>query len=111
MVALERLLILHNYYILKFPGLSNHPLNFKVGASIILLTNLNHSLGLDDGTRMIVHKMGNRVIEATMISWSNNNDMVLVPCNALFLRSSHNNIIYKEIFNGIPYEIFNGIPY
>lgn len=34
---------------LKFSGISNHSLNLTVGMSIILLENLNHSIGLCNG--------------------------------------------------------------
>lgn len=81
---------------LNFPGLPNHRLELKVGAPIILLRNLNQSLGLCNGTRMIVHKMGNRVIEARVISGSNDGEMVLIPRIVLSPSTSHNPFILKR---------------
>uniref|UniRef100_A0A0R0GLI9 ATP-dependent DNA helicase n=1 Tax=Glycine max TaxID=3847 RepID=A0A0R0GLI9_SOYBN len=44
--------------------LSNHVLKLKVGVPIMLLRNLDQSVGLCNGTRMIVTKLGKYVIEA-----------------------------------------------
>lgn len=48
--------------------LSNHVLKLKVGVPIMLLRNLDQSVGLCNGTRMIVTKLGKYVIEAKVIS-------------------------------------------
>lgn len=63
---------------LNFPRLSNHRLELKMGAPIILFRNLNQSVGLCNGPRMIVHKLGNKVIKARVISESNNGETVLI---------------------------------
>ena len=47
---------------LKISRLPNHCLNLKVGAPVILLRNLNQSIGLCNGTRLVVSKLGDRVI-------------------------------------------------
>jgi len=49
---------------LKISGLPNHWLDLKVGASVILLRNLNQLIWLCNGTRLIVSKLSDRVIEA-----------------------------------------------
>ena len=64
---------------LKISGFPNHCLDLKVGAPIILLRNLNQSIGLCNGTRLIVSKLGDRVIEAKVISGSKVGETVLIP--------------------------------
>jgi len=39
---------------LQFNGIANHKLKLKVGVPILLLRNLNQSIGLCNGTRLIV---------------------------------------------------------
>lgn len=81
---------------LNFSGLPNHRLKLKVDAPIILLRNFDQSLGLCNGTRMIVHKMENRVIEAKVISGSNDGEMVLIPRIVLSPSTSHSPFILKR---------------
>ena len=55
-----------------------HKLKLKVGVPIMLLRNLNQSLGLCNGTRLIITNLGHNVIEALIITgnrdtyWANN---------------------------------------
>jgi len=44
--------------ILQFSNIANHELEFKVGVSILLLRNFNQSIGLCNGTRLIVKRLG-----------------------------------------------------
>jgi len=53
---------------LQFSGIANHKLELKVGVPILLLRNLNQSIGLCNGTRLIVKRLGQRVIEAKIIT-------------------------------------------
>ncbi|KAH8934536.1 hypothetical protein BDL97_18G088100 [Sphagnum fallax] len=46
---------------LRFSGIANHELKLKVGVPILLLRNLNQSIGLCNGTRLIVKRLGNNV--------------------------------------------------
>jgi len=64
---------------LKILGLSNHCLEFKVSAPIILLGNLNQSIGLCNDTRLAVTKMGDRVVQAKVISGLKVGEAVLIP--------------------------------
>ncbi len=65
---------------LQFNGIANHKLELKVGMLIFLLRNLNQSVGLCNGTRLIVKKLGQRVIEAEIITRNNVDKRVFIPC-------------------------------
>jgi ATP-dependent DNA helicase PIF1 len=43
---------------LQFSGIANHKLELKVGVPILLLRNFNQSIGLCNGTRLIVKRLG-----------------------------------------------------
>jgi hypothetical protein len=43
--------------VLQFNGIANHKLELKVGTPILLLHNLNQSIGLCNGTRLIVKNL------------------------------------------------------
>jgi hypothetical protein len=43
---------------LQFSDIANHKLELKVGVPILLLRNLNQSIGLCNGMRLIVKKLG-----------------------------------------------------
>jgi len=73
---IEPLELLHS---LKISGLPNHCLDLKVGASIILLRNLNQSIRLCNGTGLVVSKLSGRVIETKVISSSKVRDTILIP--------------------------------
>nr|XP_027096038.1 uncharacterized protein LOC113715934 [Coffea arabica] len=64
---------------LNFPGLPNHFLELKEGTPIILLRNLNQSEGLCNGTRLVVTRMGDKVLEPEVITGSNIGDLILIP--------------------------------
>jgi ATP-dependent DNA helicase PIF1 len=54
-------------------------LELKVGAPIILLRNLNQSIGLCNGTMLIVKRLGQRVIKAKFITGNNVGKRVFIP--------------------------------
>jgi ATP-dependent DNA helicase PIF1 len=64
---------------LQFNRIANHKLEFKVGVPILLLRNLNQSIGLCNGTRLIVNRLGQRVIEAEIITGNNVGKLVFIP--------------------------------
>ncbi len=64
---------------LQFSGIANHELELKVGVPILLLRNLNQSIGLCNGTRLIVKRLGQRVIEAEIITGNNVGKRVFIP--------------------------------
>jgi len=64
---------------LQFSNIANHKLELKVGMPILLLRNLNQSIGLCNGTRLIVKRLGQHVIEAEIITWNNVGKCVFIP--------------------------------
>ncbi|OMO96975.1 DNA helicase PIF1, ATP-dependent [Corchorus olitorius] len=55
---------------MKFSGVPNHELKLKIGAPIMLLRNINQSLGLCNGTRLIVTHITAKVLGAKVITGS-----------------------------------------
>ncbi len=70
-------------------GFPPHRLRLKVGAPIIMLRNLNQAKRLCNGTRLIVRKLGVRVLEAEIISGDNVGTVVMIP--RIVLRTGENN--------------------
>ncbi|XP_038720029.1 uncharacterized protein LOC120012664 [Tripterygium wilfordii] len=64
---------------IKFNGLPDHELKLRVNTPIMLLRNLNQTSGLCNGTRLLVNRLGGRVIEATIIGGTNENSRVYIP--------------------------------
>ena len=52
-------------------GIPNHKLHLKVGVPVILLRNINQSEGLCNGTRLIITRLGTRIIEAEIVTGNN----------------------------------------
>ncbi len=65
---------------LQFNGITNHKLELKVGMPILLLHNLNQSIRLCNGTRLIVKRLGQCVIEVEIITRNNVGKRVFIPC-------------------------------
>ncbi len=65
---------------LQFSGIANHKLEVKVGVPILLLRNLNQLIGLCNGMRLIVKRLGQRVIETEIITRNNVGKRVFIPC-------------------------------
>ena len=64
---------------LNFNGFPPHKLELKVGAAIILLRNLCPSKGLCNGTRLIVKSLGDKLIEAVILSGQFVGQTFLIP--------------------------------
>ncbi|XP_031096989.1 uncharacterized protein LOC116001240 [Ipomoea triloba] len=59
-------------------GLPNHSLTLKVGSPVMLIMNIDHSLGLCNGTRLVVTKLGNHVVEGSILAGPNAGTKVLI---------------------------------
>ena len=64
---------------LEFSGLPTHELVLKVDMPIILLRNLNQTCGLCNGTRLMVTKLFDRLIEAEILTGNNIGHKVFIP--------------------------------
>lgn len=62
--------------IINFP---NHRLTLKVGVPVMLLRNPSQANGLCNGTRLIVKELGDRLIEAVIMTGSHVGDTVYIP--------------------------------
>ena len=64
---------------LNFNGVPPHELNLKVGTPIMLWRNLNQSVGLYNGTRLIITQLTNKIIEKEIINSNNITEKVYIP--------------------------------
>ena len=78
-VARETLYPIEFLIMLKSSGVANHKIQLKVGGPVILLRNLKQSIGLCNGTRLIVVRLGNRVVEAEILTGNKVGKRVFIP--------------------------------
>ncbi|XP_019170957.1 PREDICTED: uncharacterized protein LOC109166458 [Ipomoea nil] len=64
---------------LRASGIPNHALTLKVGSPVMLLRNIDHSLGLCNGTRLVITRLSEHVIEAKIMTGDNAGSSVLIP--------------------------------
>jgi len=64
---------------LKFSGIPNHKLYLKIGVPVMLLRNLNQREGLCNGTRLLITRLGNMIIEAEILTGTYAGKRVLIP--------------------------------
>jgi ATP-dependent DNA helicase PIF1 len=79
-VLMDSLYLVDFLNILQFSGIANHKLKLKVGVPVLLLHNFNQSIRLCNGTRLIVKRLGQRVIETEIITGNNVGKCVFIPC-------------------------------
>lgn len=65
-----------------------HDLTLKKGVPVMLLRNLNQSDGLCNGTRLIITRLGDKVIEAKIITGSHKGNTVSIPRICLTLKNT-----------------------
>lgn len=65
-----------------------HELTLKKGVPIMLLRNLNQSSGLCNGTRLIVTALGDKIIEAKIMTGSHKGNTVYIPRICLTLKNT-----------------------
>ncbi|XP_070018011.1 uncharacterized protein [Nicotiana sylvestris] len=64
---------------IKYSGVPNHALTLKVGIPVMLLRNIDQSAGLCNGTRLIITKLENQVIEAKVLAGQMAGQKVFIP--------------------------------
>jgi DNA helicase Pif1-like protein len=64
---------------LNSSGIPPHKLILKKGAIVMLMRNLNPSLGLCNGTRLICQSFSPHLIQAKIITGVHKNQIVLIP--------------------------------
>ena len=64
---------------MNIDGFPQHELRLKVGVPVILLRDVNQSIGLCSGARMVVLMLGERIVEAEIIAGSHAGQRVFVP--------------------------------
>ncbi|CAI0382863.1 unnamed protein product [Linum tenue] len=64
---------------LSFNGVPEHELQLKVSTPVILLRNLNPSIGLCNGTRIMITHLGEHVIGGNIIGGSYDRTPVAIP--------------------------------
>ncbi|XP_019158578.1 PREDICTED: ATP-dependent DNA helicase PIF1-like [Ipomoea nil] len=64
---------------IRVSGLPNHTLTLKIGSPVMLMRNIDHSLGLYNGTRLIITKLADHVIEGEILTGHNKGTKMLIP--------------------------------
>ncbi|KAK6120636.1 hypothetical protein DH2020_045631 [Rehmannia glutinosa] len=64
---------------IKYFGVPNHELHLKVGTPVMLLRNIDHSIGLCNGTRLVITRFGKHVLESKILTGANAGHKVLIP--------------------------------
>jgi hypothetical protein len=64
---------------LKLSGIPDHKLKLKVGLPVMLHRNINQSVGLYNGTRLTTTQLGQKFIEAQIITGINVGDKIFIP--------------------------------
>ncbi|XP_019158438.1 PREDICTED: uncharacterized protein LOC109155160 [Ipomoea nil] len=64
---------------IRVSGLPNHTLTLKIRSPVMLMRNIDHSLGFCNGTRLIITKLADHVIEGEILTGPNKGTKVLIP--------------------------------
>jgi hypothetical protein len=76
---------LHKVDPANFP---RHKISLKIGVPVMLLRNINLSMGLCNGTRLMVTRLGEWVLEAKIMTGSNVGQCVCIPRIVLYAPST-----------------------
>ncbi|XP_072074046.1 uncharacterized protein [Arachis hypogaea] len=93
---------------IRCSGVPNHELTLKVGTPIMLLRNIDHSVGLCNGTRLVVTKLGKHIIEARGSARKNKASRVthrgglkILLCRDEDNCAETDNVVFKEVFRNV----------
>ncbi|CAI0549488.1 unnamed protein product [Linum tenue] len=64
---------------LRVGNFPDHDLKLKIGCPVILLRNLDESIGLVNGTRLVITKLGTWFIEVEILTGTNIGERVFLP--------------------------------
>ncbi|XP_070051710.1 uncharacterized protein [Nicotiana tomentosiformis] len=64
---------------IKYSGVLNHSITLEVGVPMMLLRNIDQSSGLCNSTRLIITRLGSRVIKAKVLSGNMAGEKVFIP--------------------------------
>jgi len=56
---------------MNFSGFPNHEIQLKVGVPVVLLRNLDPSIGLCNDTRLIIERLSTKVVQAKILTGRN----------------------------------------
>ncbi|KAL8499113.1 hypothetical protein ACS0TY_022183 [Phlomoides rotata] len=78
---------------LKCSGAPDHEITLKIGTLVILLKNIDHSKGLCNGTRLLITRLRDKIIEAMVLIGSSAGELVLIT--RLSLTPSDTRLLFK----------------
>ncbi|KAK6158487.1 hypothetical protein DH2020_005801 [Rehmannia glutinosa] len=64
---------------IRCSGVPNHELHLKVGTPVMLLRNIDYSIGLCNGTRLVITRLSPHVLECKILTGANVGHKVLIP--------------------------------
>jgi ATP-dependent DNA helicase PIF1 len=81
---------------IKCSGMPNHVLNFKKGVPVMLMRNVDISIGLCNGTRLIVDHLGKNIIVAHVATGPNAGEKAIIHRMNLIPSDSINSITFQR---------------